>query len=146
MARIPDAELPGRPLAIQDLPVCPPPPAAGSSAERAEQTALLERAARRVGQILAPDAAAVSGLAAVRELYGKTQVDLAELLDKGQPAISGIEKGRDSKLETIDTFIRALGGRMEVRAVFPDGSIPVSVVPGGGGKRAKAKPARAARA
>jgi hypothetical protein len=105
-----------------------------------------ERAARRVGQILTPDAAAVCGLAAVRELYGKTQVDVAEILDKGQPAISGIEKGRDSKLETIDTFIRALGGRMEVRAVFPDGSLPIAVVPRRGGKQATAKRARAARA
>ncbi len=36
-------ELAGRPLAIQDLPACPVPPAAGSARERAEQSELVAR-------------------------------------------------------------------------------------------------------
>lgn len=106
-----------------------------------------DRAARRVAQLLAPRRiAAPSGLAAVRELYGMTQQQLARKIAKGQPAISQIEKGRDSKLETVDQFIRGLGGHMEVRAVFSDGSLPISLAQLGGGKHATAKPARAARA
>lgn len=106
-----------------------------------------DRAARRVSQILAPRrAAAPAGLTAVRELYGMTQTQLARKLAKGQPAISQIEKGRDSKFETIEAFIRGLGGHMEVRAVFRDGSLPISLAQPGGRKRAAAKPARSARA
>jgi len=106
-----------------------------------------DRAARRVAQILAPKrAGAPAGLAAVRELYGMTQQQLARKLAKGQPAISQIEKGRDSKLETIGKFIQGLGGQMEIRAVFRDGSMPISLAQPGGRKHATAKPARVARA
>jgi DNA-binding XRE family transcriptional regulator len=105
-----------------------------------------DRAARRVAQILAPRRTAPAGLAAVRELYGMTQQQLARKLAKGQPAISQIEKGRDSKLETIGQFIQGLGGHIEVRAVFRDGSLPISLAQLGGGKHATAKSARAARA
>ena len=76
----------------------------------------------------------------MRELYGMTQQQLARKLAKGQPAISQIEKGRDSKLETIEQFIRSLGGQMEVRVVFRDGSLPISLAQLGGGKHATAKP------
>lgn len=106
-----------------------------------------ERAARRVAQILAPKKSdAPAGLAAVRELYGLTQQQVAQRLDKGQPAISQIEKGRDSKLETIDQFIRALGGHMEVRAVFRDSSLPVTLPKPRRGKYPSSRSARTARA
>lgn len=106
-----------------------------------------ERAALRAIQILAPKKGDTpAGLAAVRELYGMTQQQVAKKLTKGQPAISQIEKGRDSKLETIEKYIQALGGRMEVRAVFRDGSLPIMLPKKRGGKHATAKLARAARA
>jgi DNA-binding XRE family transcriptional regulator len=103
-----------------------------------------DRAAQRVAQILAP-ASSPTGLASVRELYGVTQAQLARKLARGQPAISQIEKGRDSKFETLDAYIRGLGGHIEIRAVFPDAYLPLKLAKTRGFKHAATKPARLAR-
>jgi hypothetical protein len=46
-------------------------------------------------------------------------------LKKGQAAISRLETRNDSKIETISKYVQALGGKMEIRAVFPDGQLPI---------------------
>ena len=83
-----------------------------------------ERAARRAMQLLSP-ARATTGLRAVRELYGITQEQIAAKLKKRQAAISRLESRHDSKIETVAKFVQALGGHMEIRAVFPDGHLPI---------------------
>lgn len=88
------------------------------------------RAAHRVIQLVAPKAALTStGLRAVRELYGITQDQIATRLNKGQAAISRLETRNDSKIETLSEYVQALGGKMEIRAVFPDGQIPIYQTP-----------------
>lgn len=85
-----------------------------------------ERAARRVAQLLNPaPEVAPTGLRAVRELYGVTQKQIAAKLKIQQAAISRLETRSDFKIETISQFVRALGGHMEIRAVFPDGQLPI---------------------
>ena len=84
------------------------------------------RAAQRVTQLLGPQHAhAATGLRAIRELYGVTQEQVATKLRKRQAAISRLETRADSKIETVNKFVRALGGRMEIRAVFPDGQMSI---------------------
>lgn len=84
------------------------------------------RAAHRVMQLIAPQPASTpTGLRAVRELYGVTQDQIATRLKKGQAAISRLETRNDSKIETISKYVQALGGKMEIRAVFPDGQLPI---------------------
>jgi hypothetical protein len=96
-----------------------------------------ERAARRVVQVLTRKVGRLSSdLASVRELYGLTQSQLAARLRKGQPAISRLEDGRDSKIETLQEYVRGLGGRVELIAVFPDGFLPIPVPRYRGRKRA----------
>lgn len=59
-------------------------------------------------------------LAEVRKQLGVTQTRLADQLEVSQANVSRIEKERDLKLSTIDGYVAALGGRLELRAVFPD--------------------------
>lgn len=65
------------------------------------------------------------GLRAVRELYDITQDQIAARLKKGQAAISRLETRNDSKIETLREYVEALGGKMEIRAIFPDGQLPI---------------------
>ena len=59
-------------------------------------------------------------LAALRESRAVTQEQLAEALDVSQPNISRIEHQDDLFLSTLRSYVEALGGRLELRAVFPD--------------------------
>lgn len=56
-----------------------------------------------------------------------TQDELARLLDTTQPNISRIEHGGEMELSTLRGYIEALGGRLEIAAVFDDERFPVAV-------------------
>lgn len=58
-------------------------------------------------------------LRAAREL---TQEQLAKSLGIEQPAVSKLERRTDMYVSTLQTAIRAMGGDLEIRATFPDGS------------------------
>jgi predicted transcriptional regulator len=62
-------------------------------------------------------------LQAVRELVGKTQVDLAQATGMTQPEISRAEHRDDHLLSTLRRYIQALGGELEVLARFGDKSV-----------------------
>jgi DNA-binding XRE family transcriptional regulator len=62
----------------------------------------------------------VLGLAELRESCGVTQARLAESLDVSRPNVSKIEGKEDLRLSTLCGYVKALGGRLEVKAVFPD--------------------------
>lgn len=62
-------------------------------------------------------------LRAAREL---TQEHLAKLLHKDQSAVSQIERRTDMYISTLADFIRAMGGELEIRANFADGSVRIS--------------------
>jgi transcriptional regulator with XRE-family HTH domain len=58
-------------------------------------------------------------LFALRKQLGLSQATVAERLATTQANVSRIEKEADVKLSTLDSYIGGLGGRLEIRAVFP---------------------------
>ncbi|HUO72287.1 MAG TPA: XRE family transcriptional regulator [Solirubrobacteraceae bacterium] len=64
-------------------------------------------------------------LADLRRRRGVSQATMAESLAVSQPNISRIEREDDVYLSTLARYVQALGGRIEVVAVFPDERITV---------------------
>ena len=62
-------------------------------------------------------------LRAAREL---TQEHLAELLHIKQASVSKMERRTDMYIGTLSKFIEAMGGQLDIRAVFPDGSVRIT--------------------
>ncbi len=56
-----------------------------------------------------------------------TQQVLAEALDVSQPNVSRIEHQDDVFLSNLRSYVEALGGRLEVRAVFADLTVDLEV-------------------
>lgn len=59
-------------------------------------------------------------LAELRKAKTVTQVEIAGLLARGQSTISAMEHSEDPKLSTLREYVEALGGRLEIAAVFED--------------------------
>jgi DNA-binding XRE family transcriptional regulator len=65
-------------------------------------------------------------LTELRRSRGATQAAVAQTLDVSQANVSRLEHEEDVYLSTLSSFVGALGGRLEVNAVFPDGtSFPI---------------------
>jgi len=60
------------------------------------------------------------GFAAVRKAREQTQVELAEKLGINQASVSAIENNSDLLLSTLAKYVRALGGELQLQAVFPE--------------------------
>jgi transcriptional regulator with XRE-family HTH domain len=56
----------------------------------------------------------------LRELLGKTQEELAALLERSQGQVSETERRQDVRLSTLRSCVKALGGELEVIANFGD--------------------------
>ena len=80
-----------------------------------------ERVAARVKETL--ENMSLDQLRAAREL---TQVHLAELLHIKQASVSKMERRTDMYIGTLSKFIEAMGGQLEIRAIFPDGSVRIT--------------------
>ena len=80
------------------------------------RTGAAERAAE-----LRQETLAEIGLYQLRIDSQLSQVDLAELLDVTQPAISKLEHAEDIRISTLRNYIEALGGELKIDAEFPDG-------------------------
>ncbi len=65
-------------------------------------------------------------LAELRKHRHVSQATLAERLDVSQPNISQFERGNDIRLSTLKSYVQALGGRIEIRAVFDDETLPIT--------------------
>jgi len=50
-----------------------------------------------------------------------TQADMAELLDVPQSSISRIEQRADMYLSTLRNYVEAMGGILQIQAIFPEG-------------------------
>lgn len=68
------------------------------------------------------DAIALYELRKQRQL---TQSDLAAVMETSQANVSRIERGEDLYLSTLRGYVEAMGGHLEVRAVFPDESFAI---------------------
>lgn len=70
-------------------------------------------------------------LADVRRRRGVSQASIAEALDVSQPNVSRIEQEDDVYLSTLARYVAALGGHLEVSAVFPEETVRLLRVPDG---------------
>lgn len=61
----------------------------------------------------------------LRTLAGKTQEQVAEAMGVAQAEVSRLEGRTDSKLSTLERYVRALGGEVEIVARFGDRSLRV---------------------
>jgi|GEM_PF-1200442 len=61
------------------------------------------------------------GFNKLRQARKHTQVALAERLDIPQNAVSRMERRTDLLLSTMRGYVEALGGKLELRVIFPDG-------------------------
>lgn len=59
-------------------------------------------------------------LAALRKMLSLTQTELGERADLSQAQISRLENGGDLLLSSIQRYVEALGGKLELNAVFGD--------------------------
>jgi hypothetical protein len=66
---------------------------------------------------------ALDELRAARAL---TQEHLSTLLGVRQSAVSKLERRADMYVSTLRHFIEAMGGRLEIRAVFPEGDVRIT--------------------
>src|SRR5271167_3312598 len=54
-----------------------------------------------------------------------TQAEMAEMLDVPQSSISRIEQRTDMYLSTLRNYVHAMGGALQIQAVFPEGGTVV---------------------
>jgi transcriptional regulator with XRE-family HTH domain len=66
---------------------------------------------------------ALDELRAARAL---TQEHLSMILGVKQSAISKLERRADMYVSTLRQFIEAMGGQLEIRAVFPEGDVRIT--------------------
>ncbi len=67
-------------------------------------------------------------LGELRRARELTQVALAKALETTQSGVSRIEHQTDLYLSTLRSYIEAMGGTLEVAAVFPDGKLLISTI------------------
>ena len=60
----------------------------------------------------------LEGLRDAREL---TQAQLAQVLHVSQGAVSKVERRTDMYISTLRSYVRAIGGDLQIRDVFPEG-------------------------
>ena len=64
----------------------------------------------------------------LRSARSLTQTNMAHLLGVNQSAISKIEKRTDMYLSTLRSYVEAMGGSLEIQAIFPDGAVRVDIL------------------
>ena len=67
--------------------------------------------------------AILDALAELREAQHITQQQVAKVLGVSQANVSRIEHQDDVYLSTLSNYITALGGQLEIKAVFPAGTV-----------------------
>ncbi|HVZ36901.1 MAG TPA: XRE family transcriptional regulator [Polyangiaceae bacterium] len=97
------------------------------------------RVAERVAELKSEMA-----LAELRQARERSQEELARVLKVNQPAVAKLEKRTDMYVSNLRRYVEALGGKLEITAKFPEGSVNITNF-GGIGRRARkasdAKPA-----
>jgi transcriptional regulator with XRE-family HTH domain len=80
-----------------------------------------QRIAKRVKETLA-----AMPLDEIRKARQLTQAKLAETLGVNQGEISKIEHRTDIYISTLAGYVKALGGKLEIRAIFRDREMRIS--------------------
>ena len=81
------------------------------------------------------------GFGKLRQARQQTQAAVARKLKIAQGAVSRMEKQSDFLLSTLREYVGALGGQLELRAVFPEGDFVIETL--APKKLPKKSPARA---
>ena len=81
----------------------------------------LERANKKAQDILS-----AMPLQELRKARVLSQEQLARALHLRQPSISKLEKRTDMYISTLRSFIKAMGGELEIVARFPEGSVRIN--------------------
>jgi hypothetical protein len=68
----------------------------------------------------------VARLEELRKSRSVTQAKVAEHLRTNQGEISRIERRTDIYISTLSHYVRALGGKLEIRAIFPDSEVRIT--------------------
>jgi DNA-binding XRE family transcriptional regulator len=71
------------------------------------------------------EAAIVMRLYQLRETRNLTQDNLAKVLEVNQGAVSRMEKRRDMYVSTLRSYIEAMGGQLQIKAIFPEGEVQI---------------------
>lgn len=119
-------------------------------AERQARMTSEDRAqAEHAGQELRAELAAYEHtLAGLRQARSLTQMQLAKALGVSQAQVSRIENQADLYLSTLASYVAAMGGELELRAIFGDGqwsTIELHDVVEGEPKQSKGDQRRASR-
>lgn len=64
----------------------------------------------------------------LRSTRSLTQTGMAELLGVNQSAVSKIERRSDMYLSTLRSYVAAMGGSLEIQAVFPEGAVRIDIL------------------
>jgi DNA-binding XRE family transcriptional regulator len=62
----------------------------------------------------------------LREARELTQSELAEILGVDQGSISRLEHRTDIYISTLRRYVEAMGGSLQIRAVFPEGEVQIA--------------------
>ena len=62
----------------------------------------------------------------LRRAGERSQEELARQLKVGQPAVAKLERRTDMYVSNLRRYIEALGGSLEIRARFPEGSVAIT--------------------
>ena len=62
----------------------------------------------------------------LREARELTQNQLARVLHVSQGSVSKVERRADMYISTLRSYVRAIGGDLQIRAVFPEGEVLIS--------------------
>ena len=84
--------------------------------------------AQRKAKSLTEEMLAKMPLEHLRAARQMTQVNLAQVLGVNQSAVSKLEKRTDMYLSTLRSYIEAMGGELEIQAVFPEGSVRIEML------------------
>ncbi len=66
---------------------------------------------------------ALDELRSARQL---TQSELADVLKVDQGSISKLERRADMYISTLRRYVEAMGGSLQIRAIFPEGEVQIT--------------------
>jgi len=101
--------------------------------------------AQEKARVLAQRYTAEMPLDELRATRQMTQEHLARLLGTKQSAISKLERRTDMYLSTLQSIVKAMGGRLKIEALFPEGAVEINQFRGLRKSKVRAKTAAPSR-
>lgn len=91
-----------------------------------ELQAKMSRERQEKNEAIAQKLIAEMPLDELREARELTQEQLGRILRVNQAAVSKMERRADMYISTLHGIIKAMGGELEIRAVFADGEVRIN--------------------